>query len=896
MEEPHWLLLLAALAFTAWYWPRPRLRRPLRFASMVLCVLVLTRPYLRDRGDAIDLWLLLDHSASAHELVQPREDEIVSLLERSKSRNDRVLIVEFADEVRLRGRSDGEPLSDLGERTRLASAITFALSSEDSGRNRRLLIVTDGYSTEPLGALEERIGREGVPLDLRLVSADERADFAVESIELPTRGRPHEPFAIDVRLRGTIDGEAPYTFLRNGEKQVEASASIVDGEARLHFSDRLAGREGAVEYEIRLDSNDAYPGNNRATAFIEIETGPRLVLVTAYAADPLGTSLREQGFEVDEVTEASRLRLGRLAGARAVVVNNVPAAEVSDEFLEALDAFVRVQGGGLLMVGGRHSFGSGGYFGSPVDELLPVSMELREEHRTLSVAMAIVMDRSGSMSAGVDGGRTKMDLANEGAARSIELLGPHDSVAVFAVDSAPHEIVPLTPLRNGAGAIVDKVRRINSTGGGIYVYEGLSAAWKTLERSAQGQRHVILFSDAADSEEPGNYAVLLEEMVRGGVTVSVIGLGTEADADASLLRDIARRGQGRIFFNADPSTLPALFAQETVAVARSAFLEETVGLRATAGIYEVASEPISGLRAVDAYNLSYLREDAAAAAVTTDEYEAPLVALWSRGSGRVAAVSFPLGGELSGTVRRWPGYGDFVQTLGRWLMGDDVPPGMGVETKLDGTTLSIDLWFDESWEERLARESPEVLLVRSTRRDIEPLVWERLEPGHFRATRDLESGDNIRGAVRASGAVIPFGPIAAPGGAEWDFDARRLAELRALSRSSGGADRTELTSMWDDRLDGGRLDLRPALLWVLLGMVLLEALASRIGWRRAEMGAWRARRTMPKPSADPGSAREEKHLEPRPGGEPSLPEPAVAVAPDATEQRRRRFARAKRGR
>ena len=38
-------------------------------------------------------------------------------------------------------------------------------------------------------------------------------------------------------------------------------------------------------------------------------------------------------------------------------------------------------------------------------------MELKNEHRKLSVAMAVVMDRSGSMSMSAGGGKSKMDLA-----------------------------------------------------------------------------------------------------------------------------------------------------------------------------------------------------------------------------------------------------------------------------------------------------------------------------------------------------------------------------------------------------------------------------------------------------------------------------------------------------
>ena len=65
------------------------------------------------------------------------------------------------------------------------------------------------------------------------------------------------------------------------------------------------------------------------------------------------------------------------------------------------------------MIGGKQSFAAGGWFGSPVEPLLPVSMELKQEHRKLAVAMAIVMDRSGSMAMNVAGtSLQKMDLAN----------------------------------------------------------------------------------------------------------------------------------------------------------------------------------------------------------------------------------------------------------------------------------------------------------------------------------------------------------------------------------------------------------------------------------------------------------------------------------------------------
>src|SRR5690606_10979717 len=113
-----------------------------------------------------------------------------------------------------------------------------------------------------------------------------------------------------------------------------------------------------------------------------------------------------------------------------------------------------------------------------------------------------------------------------------------------------------------------------SVGEGIFVYEGLSAAARMLADAEAQTRHMILVGDAADAEQPGQYQTLLEHCAQANITVSVIGLGTPADSDADLLRDIAVRGNGRSFFTTDPHQLPQLFAQDTFVVARSSFITD----------------------------------------------------------------------------------------------------------------------------------------------------------------------------------------------------------------------------------------------------------------------------------------------------------------------------------
>ena len=176
-------------------------------------------------------------------------------------------------------------------------------------------------------------------------------------------------------------------------------------------------------------------------------------------------------------------------------------------------------------------------------------MEIKNEHRKLSLAMAVALDRSGSMAAPVGGGRTKMDLANLGTCAAIETLGPFDEVGVIAVDSAPHVISNLMSAED-KDAICNQVRTIGSAGGGIFTYTALVAAANMVQRSEKGTRHIVLFADAADAEEPGDYQRLLDRIRPLGITVSVIGLGTESDSDADFLKDVAKRGAGRAVFTA----------------------------------------------------------------------------------------------------------------------------------------------------------------------------------------------------------------------------------------------------------------------------------------------------------------------------------------------------------
>jgi hypothetical protein len=294
-----------------------------------------------------------------------------------------------------------------------------------------------------------------------------------------------------------------------------------------------------------------------------------------------------------------------------------------------------------------------------------------------------------------------------------------------------------------------------------------------------------------------------------------------------------------------------------------------------------------------------------------------LVAFGTRGAGRSAAVSFPLGGEFSEQVRAWSGYGDFLQTMSRWLMGEELPPGLALRARLDGTRLNLDLLYEDSWSATFAKSAPKISLAAGEGEPVvRELVWQRMSPGHFSAWADLEDGEMYRGAVRVGESAVPFGPLSVGSDTEWGFDPDRPEELRAAAAVSGGGELLELRDAWR-RTESRRLaEVRWPLLIALLLAILLDALITRTGWRlpvfegaAAAVGKKLSRSERKKRRDEEAAIRERAELEQRRAKEQAKrrakPSP-IAPSPDelpvvpkgrrtSEEERRSRFKRAKRG-
>ena len=846
LADPFWLVLAIPLIMSLWWWPLPsRLMLGMRCVAsatllLALCGLSVLLP-IRS-GTVV---LVADRSLSMPPGSTALQEEAADLVHSGMHSSDKLAVVSFAETAAVEqspqtGKFAGFSVEVGHEASHLADALDLALSLVGPEETGRVLVLSDGQWTgRDVSSATARAAAAGVAIDYRAIDRSRAGDLAIERIGGPESVLPGESFMIAAWLVSPLRQSVSYELSRGSQVMARGTQAVPSGVSRLIFRD-TAAQQGCHEYVLRVHSEgpDPVPENNRARLLVGVRGSRPVLCIGPAATSGLPALLSSGGIEARPLAASQcNWTLEELAGYSAVLLENTPANLVGHVGMQNLAAWVSQSGGGLMLTGGEDSYGPGGYYKSPLEPIMPVSMELRREHRKLSLAIVVALDRSGSMAMPVPGGRSKMDLADLATAEVVEMFGPMDEFGCLAVDSTSHEIVPLSDVVN-QDEMRSKILRIDSTGGGIFIYEALSNAVRMILPAKAGTKHIILFADAADSEEPGDYRTLVAKCVKAGITISVVGLGTEKDCDAGLLKDIARRGGGQCMFTNIAQELPRLFAQDTFLIARSAFLEEPVQVRPTGGLMAITRQPLGEFPKIGGYNLCYLRPGANLAVVSMDQYSAPVLSSWQAGLGRVLCYAGEADGEYTGPIAGWDNAGDFFASLVRWTAGKSqgLGKGMVATQELRNGVCRIELHLDPTRETTPFVRLPELTSLSA-------------RPGEIAATQKTGmrwlSADTLLGEIPLAGSETILTTVSAPGMGQATFapmclpyspeylprsPGRGVEALEQLARSTGGCQRLNLGDVWRDIPRRPRLiSLGPYLLLVSVVVFLLEVIQRRTG-------------------------------------------------------------------
>ena len=665
-------------------WPRsgPDRRREalalsLRCTLLLGLILSLAGLEIERTSENLAVVFLLDHSDSMPPEARAEAFDYVHRAMQAMGPDDQSAVVVFGGEAlveqAMSARRELPPISSSPDssQTDLSAAMRLGLALYSPDRARRMVLLSDGEATRG-DAPQTAQFAQAQDVELLAVPFEHAAGEEVwlVEVEAPALLRQGERFDLSLTIEATRATQAAVRVFADEALVFNQSQPLTRGLQTLRLP-LAAGAPGIVRYRVQIESGaDSYYQNNELSAFSRVLGPPRLLLVAPAVGESIGlngeqrpdeaiqlvAALEASGFIVERILP-QQVPLGDLAGLavyNAVVLVDVPARQLSPRQMTQLQSYVRDLGGGLLAVGGPTSFGLGGYFRTPLEETLPVDMQIQDELRRPTLTIVYVIDRSGSM-ADSSGGAAKIELAKEAAARSVELLFPGDRAGVVAFDESASWVVPITEVVDPQ-AIAQDVGTL-AAGGGTDILAGLQAVAQVLPDDPAPVKHIILITDGG-ADPTGIPELVTQLRLEHGITLSAVGIGSDA---APFLADLAERGGGRYQFAPDPGSIPSIFTEETALVARSYIVEERfypeqVGSSPIlSGITEVP--PLLGYVATSAKDLARL--------LLISPAEDPILAVWQYGLGQAAAFTSDATGRWGREWVGWSGYVAFWSQVAR---------------------------------------------------------------------------------------------------------------------------------------------------------------------------------------------------------------------------------------
>ncbi|MBM3751878.1 MAG: VWA domain-containing protein [Acidimicrobiia bacterium] len=825
-----WLLVLVPLVWVASRFSRtnfsPRqhlLQQVVRALVLIALAVALARPVMQVGSSNLSVVYLVDTSysvssaavADAGARITARNDGL---------RPDHSRIVAFARSAQvvesvqaLQQVVDADPAAgSTFDRTGtdLEAALAAARAELAPGHVPRLVLFTDARQTsgDVTGAVTQ-LAAAGIPVHVYPLAPRDIGDTWVDRVQLPLRLSPGGLVPVTVEV-GSQRAVSAVVELRHRDavlatKTVPLAVGVTPVALEVSLDDA-----GATTFEaVVTASGDPLRENNRLLQAAWVAPRPKVLYVegTPQSARYLQTALDQSGFDV-ETRQAAGLpgTLEDLAPFEVVILSDLAKSVMPDSKIAVLAQWVEQSGGGLLVAGGEAVFGEDGYRESPLERLLPVTFERKDEPE---VALIMVLDKSWSMAG------TNIEMLRISAQAAVDVMDDEHTLGIVTFnDGLDWTLLPqqVGPNRQSIARAIAGIEPSGHT----LIFPAVEQGYLALQKLKARAKHVLLLSDGRSY--PDDYETLVNKMVAEKMTVSTVAMG--AAADRELLTNIAKWGKGRNYAADDPKDVPQIFVKEAKDVMSPGFDEKPL---------KPVVKHLGFLDGIDFSRAPALRgrtatviKDTALEMLGTEE-EDPLLAYWPIGSGRAAVFASDVKDRWAADWVRWRGYGPFFSAVVRELAGQrPVPLALDMEVgPARGTSRSVTLTV----EARDEQGKPRNLMrpnIRVRAGDIERTVVARqVAPGRYEARLTISSTVPVDAELvdaslpDTSGLSRSFVPDQ---GAEYRFQQPDTSLLAAIADSTKGTVMPEAAALERGAGDtsASRIALWP---WLVLFAALMWA-------------------------------------------------------------------------
>lgn len=675
---PLYLILLQPIFIGLWFSyrhifgmasNRKRLAFGIRALLATLIVFALSGPESYRPNSGLCTVFVLDRSDSITDADRAKQEQFVQQAIQSQSESDSSAVVVFGRSAVIESspaakRPLGKVLSKVdGSASDLAGAIRLASATFPEGKSRRIVVLSDGNETtgDVLGSAQVAEA-DGIHIDIvELGSQRPKGEAVVSSLEVPQTTRDGQPFEMKAVIESAGAQRGTLQIDRDGVLIKELPVHLEDGSNSILIPDQVAA-VGFRRYRVTLKAqNDLDTRNNVGVGFVNVKGRPRvLVLQDSLKDRSLESTLTRNSIVTDVATPAGiPSRPEQLQNYDAILFNDINAASFTIGQMKLISNAVRDTGIGFAMIGGENSFLPGGYYGSPIAEVLPVDLNIRQRKSFASASVLIMADASGSMGMEEDG-VTKIRLAAKAAEETVKLMSPLDRVGVAGSTDGIEFVAPMQPNANKQ-SVINQIQKLSTGGGGIYIKPSMDKAFEVLAKEPSKVRHFILLADGADADEQDGALGVALQMRTMKITTSVVSIGEGKDTE--FLKKLAASGGGRFYLADRASKLPAIFTQDAAIMSRSAIEEGAFIPKVVAGdemVKGFIGGPVPPL-------LAYCLSDGKplAKVILRSPKDDPILAVWQHGLGTSLAFTSDAQARWASRWVGWSGFGPFWSQVTR---------------------------------------------------------------------------------------------------------------------------------------------------------------------------------------------------------------------------------------
>ncbi|MCR5608003.1 MAG: VWA domain-containing protein [Lachnospiraceae bacterium] len=444
--------------------------------------------------------------------------------------------------------------------TNIESAIDYAIAIMPKKTSKRIVVITDGqenigdvYNIEPL------IKKNDIELNFIVLENEEAQEVYVSNLEVPDKINVGETFNIKVTVESNVSEEITLYLYSGRTVRGTQKVKVQTGTNTFVFKD-VQEDVGLKNYKVRIEADkDSISMNNEFVAYAMVDTQPRMLVVEGKDGnsaefvkllDSMGINYTVRG------PKGVPTSINEMNEFKTICLVNVHADDLMKEFKDNIENYVKNYGGSLIATGGDSSFALGQYRGTQLEKVLPVDMDIKGEKEIPKMAMAMVIDHSGSMSADDFGQMSKLTLAKNAAIEALNTLRETDEIGVMQFDDTCKWVVELQNAKDKK-TLEEYISGI-PLGGGTNIYGAFRRAVDDVSESDAKIKHIILLTDGQDYFT--DYDDIIADALDEGITVSTVAVGGDANND--LLNSIAERCDGRAYVTNAKTDIPRIFAQE----------------------------------------------------------------------------------------------------------------------------------------------------------------------------------------------------------------------------------------------------------------------------------------------------------------------------------------------